>query len=55
MLRDRESVLDIIEAVRKILAYTADVTLTRVDPETIWDVVQNDLPGLMAFLNSLEE
>jgi uncharacterized protein with HEPN domain len=109
MLRDRESVLDIIEAVRKILTYTADVTLTeflandekqdavlrrilvvgeatkrlssefrqrypeipwrdiagirdiivhdynRVDPETIWDVVQNDLPGLMIFLSSLEE
>jgi uncharacterized protein with HEPN domain len=109
MLRDRESVLDIIEAVKKILAYTAGVTLAeflandekqdavlrrilvvgeatkrlssefrqrypgipwrdiagirdiivhdynRVDVETIWDVVQNDLPGLMAFLSSLEE
>jgi uncharacterized protein with HEPN domain len=109
MLRDRESVLDIIEAVKKILAYTAGVTLVeflandekqdavlrrilvvgeatkrlssefrqrypeipwrdiagirdiivhdynRVDVETIWDVVQNDLPGLMVFLNSLEE
>jgi uncharacterized protein with HEPN domain len=109
MSRDRESVLDITEAVRKILAYTAGVTLAeflandekqdavlrrilvvgeatkrlssefrqrypeipwrdiagirdiivhdynRVDAETIWDVVQNDLPGLMTFLNSLEE
>jgi uncharacterized protein with HEPN domain len=109
MLRDKESVLDITEAVRKILAYTAGVTLAeflandekqdavlrrilvvgeatkrlsfefrqlypeipwrdiagirdiivhdynRVDAETIWDVVQNDLPGLMTFLNSLEE
>jgi uncharacterized protein with HEPN domain len=109
MSRDRESVLDIIEAVKKILAYTAGVTLpeflandekqdavlrrilvvgeamkrlssefrqrypeipwrdiagirdiivhdyNRVDAETIWDVVQNDLPGLMTFLSSLEE
>lgn len=28
MPRDKESVLDIIEAVKKILAYTAGVTLT---------------------------
>jgi uncharacterized protein with HEPN domain len=109
MPRDKESILDIIEAVKKILAYTADVTLAdfltndekqdavlrrilvvgeatkrlssefrqryseipwrdiagirdiivhdynRVDAETIWDVVQNDLPDLMTFLISLEE
>jgi uncharacterized protein with HEPN domain len=109
MQRDKESALDIIEAVKKILAYTTGVTLTeflandekqdavlrrilvvgeatkrlssefrqrypdipwrdiagirdiivhdynRVDAETIWDVVQNDLPGLMTFLISLEE
>ncbi len=109
MSRDKESVLDIIEAVKKILAYTAGVTsadflkndekqdavlrrilvvgeatkrlspefrqrypeipwrdiagirdiivhdYNRVDAETVWDVVQNDLPDLMAFLNSLEE
>jgi uncharacterized protein with HEPN domain len=27
----------------------------RVDAETIWDVVQNDLPNIMIVLNSLEE
>ena len=27
----------------------------RIDIERIWDVVQNDLPDLMTFLNSLEE
>jgi uncharacterized protein with HEPN domain len=28
---------------------------SRIDIERIWDVVQNDLPDLMTFLNSLEE
>ena len=27
----------------------------RIDLETIWDVVQNDLPELVKFLNSLQE
>ena len=27
----------------------------RIDLETIWDVVQNDLPELVQFLNSLQE
>jgi uncharacterized protein with HEPN domain len=27
----------------------------RIDAETIWDVVQNDLPGLIAFLTSLDQ
>ena len=27
----------------------------RIDIERVWDVVQNDLPDLMTFLNSLEE
>ena len=27
----------------------------RIDLETIWDVVQNDLPELIKFLNSLQE
>jgi len=109
MLKDRESMLDIIEAVKKILAYTAEVTFTefqmndekqdavlrrilvigeatkrlspefkqlypdipwrdiagirdiivhdynRVDVETIWDVVKNDLPDLLTFLTSLDK
>ncbi|MGB7058857.1 MAG: DUF86 domain-containing protein [Geitlerinemataceae cyanobacterium] len=109
MARDKESLLDIVEAIEKILAYTKGIRFeefqiddekqdavlrrilvigeatkrlsaefktrhsqipwkdiagmrdivvhdyNRIDLETIWDVVQNDLPELIQFLNSLQE
>ncbi|MGB3236880.1 MAG: DUF86 domain-containing protein [Geitlerinemataceae cyanobacterium] len=109
MARDKESLLDIVEAIEKILAYTKGIRFeefqiddekqdavlrrilvigeatkrlsaefktrhsqipwkdiagmrdivvhdyNRLDLETIWDVVQNDLPELIQFLNSLQE
>lgn len=109
MARDKESLLDIVEAIKKILAYTKGIRFeefqiddekqdavlrrilvigeatkrlsaefktrhsqipwkdiagmrdivvhdyNRIDLETIWDVVQNDLPELIQFLNSLQE
>jgi uncharacterized protein with HEPN domain len=109
MARDKESLLDIVEAIEKILAYTKGIRFeefqiddekqdavlrrilvigeatkrlspefktrhsqipwkdiagmrdivvhdyNRIDLETIWDVVQNDLPELIKFLNSLQE
>lgn len=107
MQRDKEAILDIREAIAKILSYTANVTFAdfssndekqdavlrriliigeatkrlspefranhanipwrkmagmrdvivhdynRVDIEAVWDVVQNDLPQLIEFLNLL--
>lgn len=107
MQRDKEAILDIKEAITKILSYTANVTFgdfssndekqdavlrriliigeatkrlspefranhsnipwreiagmrdvivhdyNRVDIEAVWDVVQNDLPQLIEFLNLL--
>jgi hypothetical protein len=44
MLSDRESVLDVIEAVKKILAYTASVTLAEFLAN---DEKQDDVLGLV--------
>jgi uncharacterized protein with HEPN domain len=69
MPRDKEAIFDILESINKILIYVTQKFLggilqgfetllhdyNPVDVESIWDVVQSDLPELLMFFNSLEQ